>query len=85
MTVGQCGPLLGTRVYPTSSAPYYVEGQIVCAAFMFFVAALAIIMRFVCQWENKKLDRKYGRIEDLPSDTQTDGLENYGPRFRYVL
>ncbi|KAH7115327.1 major facilitator superfamily domain-containing protein [Dendryphion nanum] len=64
--IGQCGPLLGTRLYPSRDGPYYVKGQAVCAAFMFFVATLAMLLRYILSWENRKLDNKSGRL-----DTQT--------------
>lgn len=31
--IGQCGPLLGTRMFPTRDAPHYVTGMAVCASF----------------------------------------------------
>lgn len=94
--VGQCGPLLGTRVYPASGAPYYVEGHSVCAAFLFFTTLLALGLRTMLVWENKKLDRKYGTLDEQRAQAATaggdgakgqaeDGLENYGPMYRYVL
>ncbi|KAK4699790.1 hypothetical protein P7C70_g6466, partial [Phenoliferia sp. Uapishka_3] len=54
--VGQTGPLLGTRLYPAAQGPYYVTGMSVCAAFMFFVAILATILRLILIRENRKLD-----------------------------
>jgi len=95
--IGQCGPLLGTRLYPTNEGPYYVKGQSVCAAFMFFTAILAFGLRMLLWWENKKLDRQYGTIEEqkaraaLAAGNGEDknaamaGLENYGPMYRYIL
>lgn len=94
---GQCGPLLGTRVYPTTGAPFYIEGQACCAAFMFLTTLLALGLRTLLVWENKKLDRQYGTLEEQKSragiaDAQgnvaseaTAGGENYGPLYRYVL
>jgi hypothetical protein len=95
--VGQCGPLLGTRLYPTNEGPYYVKGQSVCAAFLFFTALLAFGLRMLLWWENKKLDEKYGTLEEQRTRTAAaesagDGkaaagsaVENYGPLYRYVL
>lgn len=95
--VGQCGPLLGTRVYPSSNSPYYVKGHSVCAAFLFFTTCLAFGLRTLLAWENKKLDRKYGTLEEqraraaAAADGENakaqaeHGLENYGPMYRYVL
>lgn len=81
--VGQCGPLLGTRLYPTNEEPFYRKGMWICAAFMLFNALLAISLRCLLVWENKKLDRKYGPINI--SKTSEDGEENSRPAFRYIL
>lgn len=56
--VGQCGPLLGTRVFPASDGPYYVRGMAVCAAFMFFNVALAASLRAYLARENGRLERE---------------------------
>jgi dipeptide/tripeptide permease len=87
-TVGQCGPLLGTNIFPSTDGPRYVKGQSVCAAFMFFNAFLAMGLRFLLAWENKKLDQKYGKPDHSRSSTKTEveqdavqvGEENYGKR-----
>jgi hypothetical protein len=94
--VGQCGPLLGTRLYPAKEGPYYVKGQSVCAAFMFFTTFLAFGLRTLLWWENKKLDGKYGTIEEQKARAvvaearggtveSLTAVENYGPLYRYVL
>lgn len=86
--VGQCGPLLGTRLYPSSEGPFYVKGQSVCAGFMFFTTLLAILLRTLLVWENRKLDREHGTIADKKPGEHGEGgtaVENYGPQFRYVL
>ncbi|RHZ57934.1 putative MFS transporter [Aspergillus thermomutatus] len=72
-------------------APRYVRGQSICAAFMFFTTILALTLRFLLVWENKRLDRKYGtRNEESAgggSNRNDDSVaeENYGSGFRYVL
>lgn len=92
--IGQCGPLLGTRMYPSNEGPFYVKGQSVCAAFMFFTTFLVIVLRTLLVWENKKLDKKYGTLaqqkqaaqEAAGGETKNEvAVENYGPLFRYVL
>ncbi|KAL1865108.1 hypothetical protein VTK73DRAFT_5478 [Phialemonium thermophilum] len=55
--IGQCGPLLGTRVFPADEKPYYVKGMSICAAFMFFNAVLALVLRTYFVIENKRRDR----------------------------
>lgn len=93
--IGQCGPLLGTRLYPSSERPFYVKGQSVCAAFMFFTTFLVITLRMLLVWENKRLDRKYGTVSQqklameeaaMRGEAKNEvAVENYGPLFRYVL
>jgi hypothetical protein len=63
---------------------------------MFFTTLLVIGLRIVLVRENKKLDEKYGTIEEQKirvaearergeETAQTVAVENYGPMFRYVL
>lgn len=86
--IGQCGPILGTRLYPTAQGPRYVKGMSICAAFMFFAAVMALALRILLVWENRKLDQRYdnkarqGREMDQGAAV---AVEDYGPKFRYVL
>ncbi|KAG6009689.1 hypothetical protein E4U43_008688 [Claviceps pusilla] len=86
--VGQCGPLLGTRSYPQSDRPDYVKGHSISAAFMIVVAVLATILRTILVLENKKLDKKYSVASYESTDEvaeEEQAVENYGPKFRYIL
>ncbi|KAH8887525.1 major facilitator superfamily transporter [Thozetella sp. PMI_491] len=55
--IGQCGPILGTRVFPVTDQPYYVRGMAICAAFMFFNGLLAALLRTFFVYENARLDK----------------------------
>ncbi|KIW05498.1 uncharacterized protein PV09_03381 [Verruconis gallopava] len=94
--IGQCGPVLGTRLYPTNEGPYYVKGQSICAAFMFFTTILVIGLRTLLLWENKQMDKRFGTLEEqkaraaAAADAHAEkeantAVEDYGPMFRYVL
>jgi hypothetical protein len=52
--LGQCGPLLGTRLYPESDGPLYLRGMGICAGFMVTVGVLALALRFVLARENAR-------------------------------
>lgn len=65
--VGQCGPVLGTRMYPTTDGPNYVRGHSVCAGFLFFNALVAITLRTWLSRENKRWDREFGTVEEQHS------------------
>lgn len=67
-----------------------------CAAFMFFTTLLVITLRLLLVYENRKLDRDFGTLEQQrpaaggaekagAGDGGATALENYGPLFRYVL
>ncbi|KAA8906839.1 hypothetical protein TRICI_005078 [Trichomonascus ciferrii] len=89
MFVGQCGPVLGTRIFPESEGPYYRKGFFISFAMSALVAGCSICLRFYLMYQNRKLDDRYGKVIDqaanLNSSGQTlpDGSEN--PYFRYVL
>ncbi|KAJ5949214.1 hypothetical protein N7454_000798 [Penicillium verhagenii] len=85
--IGQCGPFLGTNVFPDNEAPRYVKGMSICAAFMVFTSFLALVLRCLLVWENKRLDKKYGpRVEVDESKGEIAVAEdNYGASFRYML
>jgi MFS family permease len=57
--LGQCGPLLGTRLYPEREGPDYLKGNFVCAAFMILVGILAWALRVVLRRQNEKRKRKW--------------------------
>ncbi|CAJ2504697.1 Uu.00g120910.m01.CDS01 [Anthostomella pinea] len=85
--IGQCGPLLGTRVFPTRNAPYFVEGMSICAGFMFLNALLALALRTHLGWENKKFERmdEEARRAGLDPKQGSIGVENDGYGFRNFL
>lgn len=89
--VGQCGPFLGSNIFPSEDGPRYVKGQAICAAFMFFTTFLALSLRALLAWENKRLDQKYGTKAEREARKagEKEGVvtpeENYGPDFRFVL
>ncbi|KAK3292219.1 major facilitator superfamily domain-containing protein [Chaetomium fimeti] len=58
--VGQCGPLVGTRLYPDADAPYYTRGMTVCAVAMCGVALLAVGLRAWLGRVNRRWDREEG-------------------------
>lgn len=86
--IGQCGPFLGTNIFPDDEGPRYFKGMWICAAFMFFTSVLALSLRTLLVSENRKLDKKYGpRVEADPTKEAEIpvGVENYGADYRFVL
>jgi len=61
--IGQCGPLIGTRLYPDGEGPFYVRGMTVCAMAMFSVAVLAGVLRLALKRENRKRSKAVAEDE----------------------
>ncbi|KAJ5610927.1 hypothetical protein N7510_007646 [Penicillium lagena] len=84
--IGQCGPLLGTHLYPGSDGPWYIPGMAVCSFFMVVVAVLATILRIMLKKQNLILQLKYEashHVSDGPGndeDEERDGLMGGGRR-----
>lgn len=86
--VGQCGPVLGTRLFPAADKPFFVKGMAVCAAFMFFNAALAGGLR----WHLKRMNRRLDEAEQAAGAGPADVGAGYGQSemegsagYRFVL
>ena len=56
-TVGQCGPLVGTNIFPESDGPYYHKGLWISAAFCLLVFALSVLLSLVMIKENTQFAR----------------------------
>jgi peptidoglycan/LPS O-acetylase OafA/YrhL len=83
-TGGQCGPVLGTNIFPKSDAPYYRKGMWISCGACLLVVVTASMQMGLLHRANKKRDAKYGR------DRETVHLEDpseYGndKQFRYVV
>lgn len=96
--IGQCGPLVGTRLYPDRDKPYYAPGMWACAGAMVLVAVLAVILRVYMGYLNRRLDkaelgtRAVATGEEAAEQEEEEGLVARGPRsrtagerFRYML
>jgi len=89
--VGQCGPLLGTNVFPSDEAPYYRKGMWICCAFCLLVAVLGAMLSSIYVWENRKRDREElgmdasGIAEGLGENIETGGELERARGFRYVI
>ncbi|KAF3923995.1 hypothetical protein ABW21_db0203322 [Orbilia brochopaga] len=78
--VGQCGPLLGTRLYPARDGPYYTLGMTICGGFMLAVAGLAFALRIMLARENQRRDEDYMRRVREENYVSGDGKG-----FRFML
>lgn len=84
MTVGQCGPLLGTNVFPESDAPYYRTGSWVCCAFALLSAVGASVLSLLLWRENKRRDRIYGPVRE-GQQIDMSSKESQESGLRYII
>ncbi|EPE09992.1 major facilitator superfamily transporter [Ophiostoma piceae UAMH 11346] len=74
--VGQCGPLVGTRLYPNGDAPLFLRGMRTMAAAMVGVALLGMVLRTLLCRRNGVLDAGAAEkvIRDEDAQGEADGL-----------
>ena len=66
--IGPCVPFLGTSVSPDEQDPSCVKGRSTCVAFVLFNIPLALCLRELLAWENRRLRKKTGhRIKEGPT------------------
>lgn len=83
-TIGQCGPLLGTNVFPEDEKPYYRKGMWISAAFCLFVAVLSCVLSLWLIYENKKLDKAQAEAESRGEKQDSPGQGTDLQSYRYV-
>lgn len=72
--VGQCGPLVGTRLYPDNEGPGYVRGMGICGVAMGIVVVLAGVLRVVLAAENRRRRREWDLADALgEEDGESEG------------
>jgi MFS family permease len=84
--IGQCGPLVGTRLYPEEEAPLYLKGMMSCAGAMVIVALLSLVLKFYLQRKNKLgMGRgEYGEVGEESNVLVSNQLKRKGV-FEYML
>ncbi|OJJ51155.1 hypothetical protein ASPZODRAFT_55979 [Penicilliopsis zonata CBS 506.65] len=70
--IGQFGPILGTRLYPQSNGPWYVQGMATCSFFMALVALLALALRIILQRSNAAVAG--GNADDIEMEETEEAL-----------
>jgi MFS family permease len=83
-TFGQCGPVLGTNIFPSSDEPYYRKGMWISCGACIMVFVLACVQMILLWRANKKRDRKYGADRDFEHLDAGSGM-GFDKRFKYVI
>ena len=83
-TGGQCGPVLGTNIFPPQEGPFYRKGMWISCGACLLVFVLATLQSFLLWKENQRRDRKYGKQRDTTYIPVQDELGN-DKYFRFVI
>ncbi|CZR70050.1 related to nicotinamide mononucleotide permease [Phialocephala subalpina] len=83
-TGGQCGPILGTNIFPPGDKPYYRKGMWISCGACLLVFVLASLQSYLLWRENKKRDMKYGKVRDTVY-THVESEFGDDAQFRYVI
>lgn len=83
--VGQCGPILGARLFPKTDQPWFAHGMWICAGILFGAAAMTVVLSLSLLWQNTRRDRKHGKsnLDFVP--TEVMNLGDAHPMYRYVV
>ncbi|TFY62669.1 hypothetical protein EVJ58_g3717 [Rhodofomes roseus] len=84
MAIGQCGSILGSKIYPTTDGPHYIKGLAVCCALLILSSLVALVLSISYRLENSRRDKLYGR-PDPDATVDTSELADAAPNFRYVV
>ncbi|KAI5849188.1 major facilitator superfamily domain-containing protein [Tricharina praecox] len=79
--LGQCGPLLGTRLYPADQGPEYISGSLTCAGCMLVVCCLVGLQR----WRLGRENRRREALDSREAAMEGDGTRRRVRRFLYML
>lgn len=70
--VGQCGPLLGTNIFPESEKPLYRKGLWVSAAMCLMVAVLAVLLELWIGYEKRVMLKGENHEEQLQREEEVE-------------
>ncbi|KAK7678343.1 hypothetical protein QCA50_018692 [Cerrena zonata] len=83
MSIGQCGSVLGSHIFPSTEGPRYIKGFAISCALEFLAAICGIILTVSYRLDNRRKNKKYG-IPNPDVEVDTDELADKAPMFRYI-
>ncbi|KAI0760295.1 MFS general substrate transporter [Fomes fomentarius] len=82
-SLGQCGSILGSHLFPSKDGPRYIKGFAATAAVQFSGAIGALTLATYYSLENRRRDRRFGK-PDPGASVDTSQLADEAPDFRYT-
>ncbi|PYI01063.1 MFS general substrate transporter [Aspergillus sclerotiicarbonarius CBS 121057] len=84
-TGGQCGPILGTNIFPDSDKPYYRKGMWISCGACLVVVVMGCCQMFLLWRANRRIDRESQRNGGDSNVNQSDMRYGTEEQFRYIL
>jgi predicted MFS family arabinose efflux permease len=81
--LGNLGSIAGTWFYPSTDAPNFRKGHLICMSLAIATAAFSLINKFALRAANSRKDKKYGKPEAGMSIDVTE-LADDSPSFRFI-
>ncbi|KZP01013.1 MFS general substrate transporter [Calocera viscosa TUFC12733] len=82
-SLGQCGSILGSYIFPSAEGPRYIKGFALTCALFYLASICAAILSTYFHLENKRRDKVYGKVDRL-AEVDTSELADGSPNFRYT-
>ncbi|KAF7351332.1 MFS general substrate transporter [Mycena sanguinolenta] len=84
MSIGQCGSVLGSHIFPLTEGPRYIKGFGISCALAFLAAILSMVLSISYRRDNARRDRLYGK-PNARGRVDTAELADKANDFRYVI
>ncbi|KAJ7717634.1 MFS general substrate transporter [Mycena maculata] len=84
MSIGQCGSVLGTHIFPLTEGPRYIKGFGISCALEFLAAVLSLVLSISYRMDNARRDKLYGKPHPNSRVDMTQ-LADKSNDFRYVI
>ncbi|KAK4167452.1 putative MFS transporter [Cladorrhinum sp. PSN259] len=83
--IGNTASIYGSYMYPQTAAPQYTPGGSANAVICLLVGSLAIVIRYLHKWENRKLEQaERDRAENPEGGVSTSSADVRADGFRYI-
>jgi len=84
MSIGQCGSVLGSHIFPLTEGPRYIKGFGISCALEFLAVVLSIVLSISYRKDNARRDKLYGKPNSR-NRVDTTELADKANDFRYII
>lgn len=82
--IGNTASIYGSYMYPATDAPQYIPGGSANSVICLLVGLLALFLRYLHKWENKKLEKVEREEAENPEAAVAAGGDRRVAGFRYI-